>query len=255
MCVEVKTTQSQLIIDAGTGIRHTLGPIMKKLKAQKSLDIHLYFTHFHWDHILGLPFFSPIYIPGAHLHFYSVQEEMEEVVRTLFKKPFFPVPFGELKSTLSFHQLRPRTAHLIGDMEVTPYLLDHPDVCWGAKITHENKSYAHCVDTEGVRLSAGDLGPDLPLYQNVDLMVYDAQYSIAEAREKVNWGHSSAQRGFEVALREKIKKVVFVHHDPFASDEDISHTVNEAIGYFEQGPHDLSALNWEIGHEGMSIKL
>lgn len=261
-CVEVNTSNTKIIIDAGTGIRHTIPNYMSSGCQNGKGVVHLFFTHFHWDHILGLPFFAPIYIPGNTIHIYAVQTDLENILKTLFQKPFFPVPYKALGAKIVYHQLIPREAYQLHDLTITPYQLDHPDPCWGYKITHKDKTYAHCVDTEALRVTREELSDDLALYQNVDLMVFDAQYSIAEAKEKLNWGHSSAPKGLEIAVREKIKKVVFVHHDPMATDEQTSKIAREAVKYFESylekqrknGKAEID-VEWGIGYEGMVIKL
>jgi phosphoribosyl 1,2-cyclic phosphodiesterase len=256
---KTKKKGTEIIIDAGTGLRHLNNQYMLGGCAEGKGDVHLFFTHFHWDHIMGLPFFPPIYIPGNKIHLYAVQDDLPMMMETLFRRPFFPVEFKMLSSQIIFHQLKPRKVYDFGDMTITPYQLDHPDPCWGYKVESDQKTYAHCVDTEAIRLTKEELGQDLPLYQNVDLMLFDAQYSIKEAQEKRNWGHSSAPKGLEIALREKIKHVVFVHHDPFASDEQTSKMAREAAKYFEsiQGKNqNLSGqIKWEIGQEGQSFIL
>jgi hypothetical protein len=177
-CVEVSSAKQRLIIDAGSGIRQLGYELMNGPCGKGQGEVHLLFTHFHWDHLIGLPFFTPIFIPGNKIHVYAVQPELELVFQTVFKKPFFPVPLNQLGAKIEYHQLKPRIPVQFGDIQVTPYQLDHPDPCWGFKVECNGKVYSHCVDTECTRVSRKELGPDLPLYQNVDLMFFDALFNL-----------------------------------------------------------------------------
>ena len=233
-CCEVISGDQQLIIDGGSGIRK-LGENMLAGPCGKGQGkVHLLFTHFHWDHVIGLPFFVPFFIPGNEIHCYSVSEGLEETIRLMFKKPNFPVPFERLGANIHFHQIDGRKPLKFGDMEVTPYQLDHPDPCWGYKFENEGKVFSYCVDTEGTRVSQKEMGADLPLYQGVDLMIFDAQYTFVEATERVDWGHATAPIGLDIAIREKIKKIMFIHHDPSASDEKVAQAEQQTRAYYEQ---------------------
>lgn len=261
-CVEVNSTRQQIIIDAGSGLR-TLSEIMLKGPAGKGkADIHIFFTHFHWDHMLGLPFFAPTFIKGNNIHLHAVQPDLEKMVRIKFMKPFFPVPFENLASKVHFHQLEPRKPIKLNDMTITPYQLDHPDPCWGFRIESGGKVYSHCVDTEGTRITREALGPDLPLYQGVDLMYYDAQYTLPELAEKANWGHSAAQLGLDIAFREGVKNVLFAHHDPGANQDDIVNLKHQTKEYYDwkvktSGANNIKLPNvkWDFAHEGLLVDL
>jgi phosphoribosyl 1,2-cyclic phosphodiesterase len=262
-CVEVKSSNGDsLIIDGGTGIRRVSDMMLKNNTMASGKPVHILMTHFHWDHILGLNFFTPLFMKGARIHFYGVQPDLESSIKAIFKKPFFPVEFSELQSDIHFYQLTPRKPVQIEDFTVTPYLLDHPDPCWGFKIENDGKTYAHCVDTEGVRHERDLLGPDLPLYQGVDLMYFDAQYTLPELAEKQNWGHSASQIGLEIALREGIKNVIFGHHDPGAGSKQISKLRHETAEFHnwklkqsEKNRITLPDVNWSFAYEGLEITL
>ncbi|MCB0341458.1 MAG: MBL fold metallo-hydrolase [Pseudobdellovibrionaceae bacterium] len=261
-CVEVTNGPHQIIIDGGSGLRPLGGKMLTGPCGLGRGEVHILFTHFHWDHLVGLPFFVPIFIPGNKIHIYAVQPELEEIIRHVFEKPYFPVSFDDLGAEVVFHQLAPREKREFGDLQVTPYQLDHPDPCWGFRVECGGKVYAHCVDTECTRVSRKDLGPDLPLYQGVDVMVFDAQYTFKEATEKVHWGHSSAPIGLDIAVREKIKNVYFVHHDPVASDMKIAQAEAESRDYFKTMIKALKSAdenafepNWCFAHEGMVIEV
>jgi phosphoribosyl 1,2-cyclic phosphodiesterase len=261
-CVEVRSANQQLIIDGGSGIRQLGYDLMAGPCGRGTGELHLLFTHFHWDHLIGLPFFTPIFIPGNKIHVYAVQPDLPEVFKTLFQKPYFPVPLERLGAQISYHQLEPRKPKTFGDIQVTPYELDHPDPCWGYRIESGGKSFAHCVDTECARVTQAELGPDLPLYQGVDLMIFDAQYTLMETIEKVNWGHAAASLGLDIAMREGIKKVLFMHHDPASTMEKIAAAETQARRYYEnqlkaarRANAKEFAIDWSFAHEGLVVEI
>lgn len=259
-CIQVSTPTTSVIVDAGSGLRRLGEVLMGGPCGLGKGEVHLLFTHFHWDHLVGLPFFIPIFIPGNTIHFYSVQPELETVVKQMFTKPYFPVPFESLPSKMKFHTLAPREARTIGDIKFTPYMLDHPDPCWGYRFENGGKVFSYCVDTEATRVSAADLGPDLALYQNVDLMVFDGQYTLIEVTEKVDWGHAAAPIGLDLAAREGIKRVLFMHHDPAASDDKIHAAEQQTRDYFNSYVESARAagrnvphIEWSFAQEGMLV--
>lgn len=261
-CVELRSAKSQVIIDGGSGIRNLSDQIMSGTVGRGKGPFHIFMTHFHWDHVLGLPFFTPHFMPGIQIHYYAIQPELESLIRGIFKKPYFPVPFESLPANVHFHQLEPREPIQIDDITLTPYQLDHPDPCWGYKIQSGGKTYSHCVDTEGTRVTREEMGLDLPLYQNTDLMYFDAQYTFPELAEKANWGHSAAQVGLEIAFREGIKNVLFAHHDPGASTQQVQDLKRQTAEYYnwrikEAAHHDekISEVKWDFAHEGLEIDL
>ncbi len=261
-CVEVNSEQTQIIIDGGSGIRTLSEEMMNGPAAKGQAVIHIFLTHFHWDHLLGLPFFAPHFVKGNQIHYYAVQPELESLVKVKFSKPFFPVPFKDLPSTVTFHTLEPRMPVTVGDLTLTPYQLDHPDPCWGYRITDGKKVYSHCVDTEGTRVSRESMGLDLPLYQNVDLMFFDAQYTLPELAEKANWGHSASQIGLDIAFRESVKHVVFAHHDPGADKTAVFELQSQTREYYDWRMKRAAANNqilptveWQFAFEGLVVDL
>jgi phosphoribosyl 1,2-cyclic phosphodiesterase len=263
-CVEVfdrtGETEHRLIIDAGSGLRVLGEKLMGEGYGSKPNVSHLLFTHFHWDHLIGLPFFSPVFMKNQTVHLYAVQEDLEFCVRSLFKKPFFPVPFEALGAKLVFHVLKPRTKIEIDGFSVTPYELDHPDPCWGYRIERGGRVYAHCVDTEAHRVSRADMGLDAALYENANLVLFDAQYTMVEAAEKMNWGHSAGPIGLEIALRENVQRILFAHHDPGASDEKIVDAERQTRAYLEayteqqkRAGNATPTVQWSFAREGEEL--
>lgn len=261
-CIQVTSQKADFVIDGGSGIRRYGESLMMGPCGLGKGEVHIFMTHFHWDHLIGLPFFVPIFIPGNRIHFYAVQEDLEDRVRGMFCKPHFPVSFEQLGAQISFHRLKPRAPFVLHDIEVAPYQLDHPDPCWGYRCESGGKVFSHCVDTEGTRVSRKDLGQDLPLYEDVDLLIYDAQYTFLEAAEKINWGHASAPIGIDIGMRERVKKMVFIHHDPAATDEKIQKVEQQTRSYHESAIRmakeqrlDSNKLEWCFGVEGMVFEI
>jgi phosphoribosyl 1,2-cyclic phosphodiesterase len=229
-------------------------------------EAHIFFTHFHWDHLAGLPFFAPLFKSGNRVHFYAVQPELERCVKQVFQKPFFPVSFEALKSEIHFHRLVPRKKIKHGSFDITPYELDHPDPCWGYRVETETttgrRSYAHCVDNEATRISTADLGDDVNLYRGADLCFFDAQYTLQEFLEHMNWGHSAAPIGLEIALREGVKNIYFAHHDPAASDRKIADAERQTREFLasykikaEQNGKRLPEIEWHFARDGDRVEL
>lgn len=261
-CIEVNSHEAQIIIDAGSGIRALGTELMKGPCGHGQGRINIFFTHFHWDHLIGLPFFMPLYVPGNEVHFFAVQNELPQIISTLFRRPFFPVDIAKLQASLHFHRLPPREPLTLGDISLTPYQLDHPDPCWGYRIESAGKVFSHCVDSETLRFTREQLGPDLPLYQNVDLMLFDAQYGLLESIRKENWGHGSATVGIDLALREQIRRILFMHHDPAACDDKVQRMEFDVKQYYEnqrrqfhRTQEPFQDIEWGFAHEGMVIEL
>lgn len=261
-CVEVRSAKGQIIIDGGSGIQILSEKIMSGTYGRAKGPFHIFMTHFHWDHVIGLPFFAPHFMPGVQIHYYGVQPDLEKLIRGIFCKPYFPVSFEALASKIHFHVLEPRQAFQLDDITVTPYKLDHPDPCWGYKIQSNGKTYSHCVDTEGTRVSREEMAEDIALYQGVDLMYFDAQYTFPELAEKANWGHSAAQIGIDLAFREGIKQILFGHHDPGANINQIHDIKRQTMEYFnwrlehaKESNESLPEVKWDFAYDGLETKI
>src|SRR5213080_2426330 len=112
-CAEVQSGTSRLLIDAGSGLRGFSDMIMQTAAATD--EFHLYLTHFHWDHLIGLPFFVPMYLKGKTVHIYAVHDDLEESLKALFRKPNFPVPYEVVKNQIKIHKIEPRKTFKVGE--------------------------------------------------------------------------------------------------------------------------------------------
>lgn len=261
-CVQVSSENQSIIIDAGTGIRVLGDQLMTGPAGQGDATIHIFLTHFHWDHIIGLPTFKPAFVEGNEINIYAVQPETEFLIRSYLSHPWVEDDMQAWKAKVNFHILKPRELFCLGDLSITPYMMDHPDPCWGYRISNGGKNYAHCADTEATRVTHMSLGDDLPMYQNVDLMYFDAQYTLGELADRINWGHSAAQIGLDLAFREKVKHILFSHHDPISTASTINMLVRQTEEYYRwkvdeasKKKHILPIVEWGFVYEGQRIKL
>jgi len=251
-CVEVSSDDKRLIIDGGSGIKYLSDEMLKQPNDDN--EYHILMTHFHFDHILGLPFFHPHFKAGAKIRYYAVQNECEDVIKSLFNKPVFPVGYDLLKSDIEFITLKPHQKVQINGFDVTPYLLDHPDPCYGFRVEKDGKSYGHAVDTEAVRVTEFALGEDAGLYKNVDLLFIDAQYLEEMMTTKKGWGHGTFQRAFNLSHRLGVKQVFLAHYDPSDSYADIQGYKIKAQEVFERDFKNAKFI-WNLAYESQEIEL
>ena len=211
------------IVDAGTGIRK-LGRDLQ-LMGHKQEQIVLAFTHFHWDHIQGFPFFGPAYEPDQKITLLTVGEgqtvaNLREIFETQMQSVYFPVQLDHMGASFRFVQLQKATEHFKTLNEeatiITSQKLNHPGGCYGLRIERKGKVLVICTDVEH-----GDQIDPLvvKLAQGADLLVHDAQYTSEELPQRRGWGHSSYDEAMQVAEKAGVKRVAMTHHDPDHDDE------------------------------------
>ena len=235
-CVEMRVGTERLIFDAGTGIR-LLGEQMV-MESRQNHTGHIFFSHSHWDHIQGFPFFSPAFMVGNCFDIYggltgngiSIQERLN----TQMMDPNFPVPLKIMGAEMSFHNLAIGEVVNIGKVAVTSAPLNHPGGATGYRVNYSDRSAAYVTDTEH-RL--GELDADvLKLIQGVDLFIYDCTYTDAEysnaANSKIGWGHSTWQEGVRLAAAAGVKELVIFHHDPSHDDQFMDEIARSAKELF-----------------------
>lgn len=249
-CIELRVGKEDrlVIIDAGSGIRPLGNYMMGKDLPRGPIRADIFLSHTHWDHIMGYPFFTPIYIPGTKLKVHgpvSFEEDpLEEVVGGQMKYRYFPVNLGELASEIEYIRLKETPLiDMGGGLELTTKLLNHPITALGYRFTYNSKSVCTCYDTEPFRnLFITDPahpdydeamaleGEEVAVEQNLaveqffagaDLLIHDAQYTAAEYQGRVNWGHTSMEYAIAAANRAGVKKLALFHHDPDRSDEQL----------------------------------
>lgn len=245
-CTEVTHGNQAFFIDMGTGLRETVAKYFGKRK-----EFTFFLTHLHWDHLQGLNFFLPVFTPGVKITIYHVHKSAPEYTRLMFNGVNFPVKWEQLGAKIEFKEVKLYEKLQFGDVTVSPFALDHPGGSFGYRFEAGGRSCVIGFDGEYTRVSQEELGKDLPYYQNLDMLVFDAQYELEELLNKHDWGHSSAPIGIDLALREGIKTLVLVHHDPWASDERLNASIVNAKKYVKANLkwHD----NWKHQPDGPRV--
>ena len=228
-CVQISTGGREFVLlDGGTGLRDFARDYCEQAARRTrpahavGAIFHIFLSHFHWDHLQGLPFFYPFYAPDTEVIFYGGHEKIEEAVRAQFAQPFFPVPYEYLKAKISYRQLGPETDEVIAGLRVRVCEQHHPGRSFAFRFEHQGQTFVYSTDSEHKHTEAA--APNYPLasfYADADLLVFDAMYSPEEATySKVDWGHSSDVMGVELAARARVKRLALFHHDPHHSDAD-----------------------------------
>ncbi len=229
-CLEVRTGEGEvLVFDAGTGIT----PLGWHLVENQGgpLDIKIFMTHFHWDHIQGIPFFEPLYSAENKVTFFSFENRAEGMLKGQMSEPYFPVSFDFLPAQLEFHPLRHSPFNISG-VEITPFPMNHPQGATGYRIQREGRAFVYASDHEH-----GDSGLDASIRDhaaNARVLVYDAHYTPQEYRNRVGWGHSTWLEGARVATDSGVDRLILFHHDPSHEDSMMVDIVNEARHHFSK---------------------
>jgi ribonuclease Z len=228
-CVEMRVGGKRLIFDGGTGL-HVLG---QSLLAKMPIEAHLFFTHSHWDHMQGFPFFTPGFVKGNTIHTYGAiapdGSTIEQRLNDQMLHPNFPVPLQIMQSNLQFYDVKPGSPiHINNEITVETAPLNHPGEAVGYRVNWHGGAATYITDTEHFpdRLDENVLW----LARDADVLIYDSTYTDAEyyspKTPKIGWGHSTWQEAVKLAKAARVKTLVIYHHDP-AHDDDFLDAVGE----------------------------
>ncbi len=245
-CVEVRLGDEIYVFDCGTGFR-SLGMGLRHEFGPRPVRAHVFVSHFHWDHIQGLPFFGPLYDKPENkfiFHCSSRTRSLKSVLEEQMATPYFPVAMTEMKSQYDFYNIEEGKLKL-DDITIKTAWLNHPQGCMGFRIETKEGVVVYATDNE-----PGDAAFDKSvrkLAEGADILIYDAQYLPEEyAARRRGWGHSHWREAVNVVMESGAKELILFHHDPEHTDACIDSVVKEARNHY---PKVRAAA------EGMEINL
>jgi phosphoribosyl 1,2-cyclic phosphodiesterase len=246
-CVEVRVGDRIFIFDCGTGFR-VLGQQLESEFAERPFSAHIFVSHFHWDHIQGIPFFRPLYnSPNSQFSFHSSSRvrSLKQVMAEQMASPYFPVNLNQMRAERNFYDIDSGRVEMGDGIQLHTAWLNHPQGCMGFRLETKEGVLVYATDNE-----PGDAGFDKAvrkLAEGADVLIYDAQYlpEEYEARRR-GWGHSHWREAVNVVMESGAKELVLFHHDPDHNDGVIDKLVKEARNYY---PRVRAAA------EGMEIRL
>jgi phosphoribosyl 1,2-cyclic phosphodiesterase len=250
-CMEIRTKAGEIvIIDAGSGIRR-LG---NRLVDEGRHNYTLIFTHAHWDHIMGFPFFKPIYLKDTQIQLLGcpfAQASVREMISRIMTPPNFPVNFDQIKAAIHYQEAC-QESFTIGSLKVTPIALSHPNQGLGYRFKEDGKSFVFLTDNElSYRHPGGLAYEDYCRFANgADLLIHDAEYRPEDYRLTRTWGHSVFTEALRLALEAGVSRLGLYHHNQERTDQGVDQMVEECRRIIADRPLSCVAM-----HQDMEIVL
>ncbi len=254
-CVQIETGGfDHFVCDMGSGLRPFGQAVMQQHRGTAQ-TFHIFQSHLHWDHIMGLPFFVPAFVPGNRVVFYGCHEGLEAALRRQQEPPSFPVDFSIFNATLEFVRLTPGQRHDIAGVGVTPMLQRHGGDSYGYRFESQGKSVVYSTDSEHPLDQPEHTARFVEFFRDADLVIFDGMYSLADAVSvKQDWGHSSNIVGVELCQMAGARRLALFHHEPVFDDAAIDAVLAETRR-LEEITRTGRPLQVSAAYDGLEIGL
>jgi phosphoribosyl 1,2-cyclic phosphodiesterase len=242
-CLDIRTKSGDIIIvDAGTGIRR-LG---NQLTDERRFDLNFIFTHAHWDHVMGFPFFDPLYFKKSTIRMHRCpyhNKFVETILSKIMAPPNFPIKYSDITAQMLYTDACPAEFE-IGSVRVVPIALSHPNGGSGYKFIEEGKTFVFLTDNELGYIHPGGLQLEdyVKFCSNVDLLIHDAEYTPKEYKAYRDWGHSVYTDTLELAQRAVVKKLGLFHLNPERTDQEMDNIVEDCRNRIAANGNNLDCV-------------
>ena len=254
-CVEIDTGGAEYVLcDLGSGVR-PFGQAALARHGAAPQTYHVFMSHLHWDHIMGLPFFSQAYIPGNRIIIYGCHAQLREAFVRQQAEPSFPVDFAVIAAQIEFVQLTPGVTREVAGLRVTAKEQLHAGDSYGYRFEQGDQAVVYSTDSEHKLEDEALTQGFVDFFRNADLVVFDAMYSLADAISvKADWGHSSNIVGVELCQLAGVKHLCMFHHEPAFGDADIARVLADTRR-FEEITRTGAPLQVTAAYDGLVVTL
>ncbi len=256
-CVEIVTDgREHFICDMGSGARPLGQEKITRHGIANPQTYHIFISHLHWDHLMGFPYFAPMYIAGNRIVVHACHEEAEQAIRQQMQAPNFPVDYSQAGACIAFDLMTPGEPRYIAGLNVTPKRQKHAGDSYGYRFESLDRTVVYSTDSEHALDDPSVHEAFSRFFDKADLVIFDAMYSLAEAVSvKADWGHSSNIVGVELCQVASVKRLALFHHEPVHDDKQLARMVVESrrLEQITRG----SRLPLEIlsAYDGLTIEL
>ena len=254
-CIEIRSGDQLLILDAGSGVRLLGLDLMRQGFGRGGGRADFLISHSHWDHIQGFPFFVPAFIPGNHFTFHSPFVDMEDRLNKQQLEAFFPVSTAYMSAVFDFNLLTADQWCQIGRFRVYPMRLSPAGMTYGYRIEAGESCLVFASDGEDKYLDRQSAEPFVEFFREADLLIFDAHYSLSEGRDRSDWERGSPAMGAELARRANVKRLALFHHDPASDDEMILAAREAAETYLRRARPNGRRCEVLVAYDGLSLEI
>jgi phosphoribosyl 1,2-cyclic phosphodiesterase len=253
-CVELLSEDHLIILDAGSGIRELGNELIKENRFK---EIHILISHYHWDHIQGVPFFKPIYRSDYRLFFYGLstaEYSLESLLSSQMQPKNFPIRIENVSALVEYKNIYPENNLHFNDLEITTFQANHPSVTLIYKIKKNGKSLVYMTDNElkyELNTNSVEYKDLVEFCSGCDYLIHDAMFDEVSESNSKGWGHSSNISLAEFSIHSNVKNIILFHYNPDYSDQKINDIVRETKKYLK---FKKSSINCIASREGLEIE-